>query len=269
MLRVEIPQRLLDSVEVREHLAQDVRRWSVPITTTRSAISAETRADTGDDETLVIEGYAAVFDSDSLPIYGMFVERIKRGAFKNTLASDPDVRLLVNHTGLPYARTTNGTLTVSEKPKGLHYRATLAPTDESESLHTLIDRGDVNQNSFAFRIAKNGDEWSCACGDTFGEECYCHGEDLVRTITEIAECPEVSVVTFPAYPATSVTVARDSEPEGERVVQACDGEQHAEAPSEDASIQRTGSDHAEAIRSWLVATGSNNESCTNRSTGAC
>jgi HK97 family phage prohead protease len=269
-----IPQRLLDVDGVREHLSREIRLWATPLEGTRSEVRANTE---GESDALILEGYAAVFDSDSLPICGMFVERIKRGAFKNVLSSKPDMRLLVNHDGLPFARTSNGTLEVSEKPQGLHYRATLAPTVASQELHTLVARGDVDQNSFAFRVAKGGDTWDCECGDTFGEECRCTGEALIRTITDVSECPEVSVVTFPAYPATSVTVARENEAPGERHAQASDEEQRDTALDGDASTMVDAGDpkQRQRKRRALMAAverrefkGNTNESRTVRSASA-
>jgi len=44
-----------------------------------------------------IHGYAAVYDSLSEPLYGMFYERIAPGAFGKALARNPDVRALIDH----------------------------------------------------------------------------------------------------------------------------------------------------------------------------
>lgn len=145
----------------------------------------ETRAD--DDGKLRLSGYAAKFDSASVPL--PFVERIAVGAFRKTLAETPDVRLLVNHEGLPLARTKNGTLTLTEDNIGLRFDAELADTQESKDLYALIARGDVDQMSFAFRVIRQ--KWN---------------EDRTeRTLTEVSLADgDVSVVTYPAYPATSV-----------------------------------------------------------------
>jgi HK97 family phage prohead protease len=52
-----------------------------------------------------LRGYAAVFDSVSHD------EVVRSSAFNKTLAERDDVRLLVNHDGVPLARTKSGTLT--------------------------------------------------------------------------------------------------------------------------------------------------------------
>lgn len=140
-----------------------------------------------DDGVMRLAGYAAVFNESSLPM--PFTEYIAPGAFRKTLTETPDVRLLINHEGLPMARTKNGTLVLSEDDKGLYFDAELADTQESRDLHTLIARGDVDQMSFAFRVIRQ--KWN---------------EDrTVRTLSEVSLSDgDVSVVTYPAYPTTTV-----------------------------------------------------------------
>ena len=145
----------------------------------------ETR--TADDGTLRLSGYGAVFNESSVPL--PFKETIAPGAFRKTLSETPDVRLLVNHEGLPLARTKNGTLTLSEDAKGLHFEAILADTQEARDIHALITRGDLDQCSFAFRVIRQS--WN---------------EDRSqRTLTEVSLADgDVSIVTYPAYPTTTV-----------------------------------------------------------------
>ena len=140
-----------------------------------------------DDGTMRLRGYAAVFNDDSVPL--PFIERIAPGAFRKTLTETPDVRLLINHEGLPLARTKNGTLTLTEDDRGLYMDATIADTSEGRDLYTLVERGDVDQMSFAFRVIRQ--KWN---------------EDrTMRTLTEVSLADgDVSVVTYPAYPTTTV-----------------------------------------------------------------
>ena len=70
-----------------------------------------------EDGTMRLSGYAAVFNDSSVPL--PFKESIAPGAFRKTLMETPDVRLLINHEGLPLARTKNGTLTLTEDDRGL------------------------------------------------------------------------------------------------------------------------------------------------------
>ncbi len=144
----------------------------------------ETRAEDGK---LRMAGYAAVFNEPSLPL--PFIEKIAPGAFRKTLSETPDVRLLINHEGLPLARTKNGTMRLYEDERGLYFEAELADTQEAKDLHTLVARGDVDQMSFAFRVIRQ--KWN---------------EDRTeRMLTEVSLADgDVSIVTYPAYPTTSV-----------------------------------------------------------------
>lgn len=140
-----------------------------------------------EDGTMRLRGYAAVFNDASVPL--PFKETIAPGAFRKTLSETPDVRLLINHEGLPLARTKNGTLTLSEDECGLFMDAEIADTTEGRDLYKLVERGDVDQMSFAFRVIRQ--KWN---------------EDRsVRTLTEVSLADgDVSVVTYPAYPTTTV-----------------------------------------------------------------
>jgi HK97 family phage prohead protease len=140
-----------------------------------------------DDGTMRMAGYAAVFNEASLPL--PFIERIAPGAFSKTLKETPDVRLLANHEGLPMARTKNGTMRLYEDEKGLYFEAELADTQEARDLYTLVARGDVDQMSFAFRVIRQK-----------------YNEDRSeRLLTEVSLADgDVSIVTYPAYTATSV-----------------------------------------------------------------
>ena len=140
-----------------------------------------------DDGTMRMAGYAAVFNEASLPL--PFIERIAPGAFAKTLQETPDVRLLANHEGLPMARTKNGTMRLYEDEKGLYFEAELANTQEARDLYTLVARGDVDQMSFAFRVIRQK-----------------YNEDRSeRLLTEVSLADgDVSIVTYPAYPTTSV-----------------------------------------------------------------
>jgi HK97 family phage prohead protease/HK97 family phage major capsid protein len=136
-----------------------------------------------------IEGYAATFND--VTDLGYFREQIAVGAFDGHLADD--VRLLINHTGVPLARTTNGTLRLSVDETGLRYEAQLADTTEGRDLYTLIKRGDISQSSFAFSIE---------------EEAWDNKANL-RTVNKVGRLYDVSPVTYPAY-ATTTVAARNA-----------------------------------------------------------
>lgn len=139
------------------------------------------------DGVMRLSGYAAVFNDDSVPL--PFRERIAPGAFRKTLSEQPDVRLLINHEGLALARTRNNTLRLWEDEVGLRFEADLPDTTEARDLWTLIQNKTVDQMSFAFRVIRQ--KWN--------------GDRTERTLTEVSLADgDVSVVTYPAYPTTTV-----------------------------------------------------------------
>ena len=106
-----------------------------------------------------LSGYAALVEE---PYQVMdFEETLSRGAFRATLAKSPDVRLTIDHGGLPIARTTNKTLRLKEDVRGLRVDATLdLDRPAAREVAAAIKRGDVSEMSFAFRVPKGGDEWN-------------------------------------------------------------------------------------------------------------
>jgi len=151
----------------------------------RGGIPAEIRQD---DTGLRVEGYAAVFGQEA-NIGGFFREIIEKGAFKDAIGRD-DVVFLINHEGLPLARTRSGTLTLSEDDHGLRMETTLDPEDpDVKSIVGKMRRGDLDKMSFAFY--PDVEEWD----DT--------GDIPLRTIKR-ASLADVAIVTNPAYDGTEI-----------------------------------------------------------------
>lgn len=155
----------------------------------------------------ILEGYAALYNVRSKLLYNSFYETIERGAFDNVLKRDDlDVVLNFNHdNSLVMARTTNGTLQLTSDETGLFFRAVLPDTSYANDVYSLVKRGDIFQNSFAFMPSKDGYRQEPIEGDN---------ADLV-TITNVERLRDVSAVTFPAYAETEVS-ARDDEEEIEK-----------------------------------------------------
>jgi uncharacterized protein len=147
---------------------------------------------------LTIRGHASIFSRLSLDLGG-FRERIAPGAFRDALDGNPDVHALWDHdTRLVLARTKNKTLDLREDPIGLHFWAKVADTSYARDLRVLMERGDVDQASFAFTVAPGGDEWNIREED---------GEEVVeRTINKIGELFDVTVTAQGAYPQTDTSV---------------------------------------------------------------
>ncbi len=158
--------------------------------------TVECRAD--EDGAGTIAGYAAVTGKETV-IMGWydFREVIVAGAFKEALGRD-DVRALFNHDpNLLLGRSrgaASDTLRLKEDKKGLHYEVDLPDTAAANDVRTLIQRGDVSGSSFAFTVQE--EEWD----DTEVKS----GKLPLRRITKV-ELFDVSPVTYPAYPQTSVS----------------------------------------------------------------
>ena len=162
-------------------------RWRAPM----DERTVELRADS---ETAKFHGHAAVFDKRTWigpPKWG-FYEQVASGAFDKTL-QEADVRFLVNHNpDLVMARNKAGTLDLGTDSTGL---VTDAPNLDRRQTYTndaviALERGDISQMSFAFRVIK--DAWETLDDDT--------GTEL-RTLLEV-QLYDVSVVTYPAYEET-------------------------------------------------------------------
>lgn len=144
----------------------------------------------GEDGPIGVKGHAAVFDRDSLPLWdwwmGTIVERIAPGAFAKTI-QEADIRLLINHDpNLVLGRNRAGTLRLEEDEIGLAIDGDMAPTSYGRDLAVSLERGDISQMSFAFRIVK--ESWTETADGI-----------PLRTVQEAA-LSDVSIVTYPAYP---------------------------------------------------------------------
>ena len=142
-----------------------------------------------DDKGKRFVGYAAVFEKLSEPMWG-FREKIAKGAFSETL--NEDVRALFDHDSkYVLGRNKSGTLFLNEDEQGL--RSEIIPPDAqwANDLMVSVNRGDINQMSFGFYTLK----------DTWEED----QEPPIRTINKV-KLFDVSIVTYPAYPDTSVAV---------------------------------------------------------------
>ena len=138
----------------------------------------------------IVVGYGSVFNTLSNELGG-FREIIAEGAFDGRL--NDDVRFLINHDGLPLARTTNGTLKLTTDERGLKYEAQVANTSIGRDLIELMRNGTINQSSFAFVV--EDDSWEVRDGVN------------VRTINKVSRLYDVSAVTYPAYESASASVA--------------------------------------------------------------
>lgn len=132
-----------------------------------------------------IIGYAAVTDSEAPEVMG-FIEKIEPGAFEKAIRKS-DVRALFNHdSNYILGRKSAGTLTLIEDENGLYYEIDPPNTSYANDLLESLSRGDIDESSFGFTVAK--ENWDDS------------GEVPVRTIVEVGELYDVGPVTRGWYP---------------------------------------------------------------------
>lgn len=163
------------------------------------SFSIEKRAkEEGQEPSFFVEGYASTFEEYKLyeDDETILNERIEPTAFDE--ADMSDVVFLLDHTGRVYARTKNGTITLSTDDKGLFTRTDLSKTEASRGVYEDIEAGNYDQMSFAFTVA----------ADRF-EEQRAEGEKTIytRIIDRIKKVYDISAVGFPANPTTNIGVA--------------------------------------------------------------
>lgn len=151
-----------------------------------------------EQEKKIVRGYASVFNHP-YTLYEdrdmVIQEQVSETAFND--ADMGDVILQYNHEGRVFARTKNGTLTVTPDKKGLAIQADLGGTTIGEQLYEEIRGGYTTQMSYGYTV--NGAEWS--------KRELEDGRILeLRTITSIDKVYDVSAVSIPANDATSISV---------------------------------------------------------------
>lgn len=154
------------------------------------------------EDSYIVEGYASTFNDPYL-LYRMdgyeVYEQIDKDAFNNTDMGD--VIMQYDHEGRVFARKSNGTLMINPDEHGLFIRADLGGTEIGRQLYEEIKGGYTNKMSFGFTVKKDNRK------TTEGEEMT----TVMRTITDISKLYDVSAVSLPANPATSISSRADGE----------------------------------------------------------
>lgn len=126
-----------------------------------------------------------------------YVEIIEPGAL--TEADISDVLLTVNHNlnDIPLARSKGGQpgetmqLTVDNYNCKIMAQLDVENNPQARALHSAVSRGDITGMSFMFHVKE--DSWER------------ENDVLVRHIQKIDKIIDVSAVTIPAYPSTSIS----------------------------------------------------------------
>ena len=108
-----------------------------------------------------------------------------------------DVIMQYDHQGRVFARTGNGTLTLSADAHGLRIRADLGGTEGGRQLYDEIRGGYTNKMSFGFTVSK--DERTEERDNETGKV------TVHRKITGIKKLYDVSAVSLPANDATEMS----------------------------------------------------------------
>lgn len=160
----------------------------------RDGTTGELRRDA--DGNPVLDGYATVYEYPypvaGGPPYG-WIETIAEGACTKSVRERDDVRLLINHEGIPLGRTRSKTLELESDTTGLRCASTLDGKSPLVcTLASAMDRDDMDEMSFAFRVIRQ--EWN--------------SDYTERRILEVM-LADVSVVTYPANPAALAQLRAD------------------------------------------------------------
>lgn len=142
------------------------------------------------DDERYIEGYFIRFNEETELWKGVY-EEVDPGAVDDSLKNN-DIRCLFNHdTSIVLGRTGNGTLELKKDSKGIFGRVKINPNDkQAMDIYARIERGDINACSFGFNI--------------IDEEIQNRDDGTTKFILKKIDLHEVSPVTFPAYPTTSI-----------------------------------------------------------------
>ena len=136
-----------------------------------------------------ISGYAALYNSPSLPL--PFMEIIRKGAFDSTLRDGQNKFLLYAHDDSRIIASLQGdTLTLSSDDRGLRFSADVADTEDGRTVVTLAERGDLRGMSFGFIVDDGGDRWS-----------QDYAGNITRELLSV-QLFEISCVGTGAYPAS-------------------------------------------------------------------
>lgn len=149
------------------------------------------------EERMIVTGYASTFDDPYLLYRGEDYEvweKVDRNAFAET--DMDDVIMQYDHQGRVFARKRNNTLMIDPDERGLFIRADLGGTDIGRELYQEIKGGYTDRMSFGFTVAED---------QRVIEEDEHGYAKVMRNITKVGKLYDVSAVSLPANPGTSIS----------------------------------------------------------------
>lgn len=145
----------------------------------------------------VVEGYAVVFNKLSQDLG--FREIIRPSAITEELINNSDIIANVDHNNeymMARLRKGKGNIDLTLDEHGLKFRYTIPNTVKGDELWSHIERGEIDQCSFAFGI-----DYS----DPAAEKYYVDKDGVtIREILKIAQLYDISAVINPAYEDTEI-----------------------------------------------------------------
>lgn len=163
-----------------------------------------------EEPSYTVEGYATTFNepyylytvyNEDDSVRSIVYEEVDRDAFAETDKSD--VVAQYDHQGRVFARLSNNTLSLDEDDHGLKVRAFLGGTELGRQLFDEIKGGYTNKMSFGFSVSKAH------------LERHANGRDYIRKIEGIKKLYDVSAVSYPQNPFTSISEATRAALDGE------------------------------------------------------
>lgn len=161
-------------------------------------LAIEQRDEGEEQEKMIVSGYASTFDDPYLLWRDADIEvyeQVDRHAFDET--DMDDVIMQYDHQGRVFARKRNNTLTVSPDERGLFISADLSGTDIGRGLYQEIAGGYTDRMSFGFTVDE--EEREIKEDNTTGKT------TVLRTIRKVGKLYDVSAVSLPANPGTSIS----------------------------------------------------------------
>lgn len=194
MKKEEVITKMSNKQKFLDYSKKEIRSALLNITddslTNDSLPTIQKEEETAGD--MIVAGYALVFESPTSLFRTKdgtdYYEVIDRHALDNTDLTDVPFKYNHNDSCMVLARTRNHSLELVVDQKGLKIKANLAKTSTGKDLYELIKRGDIDKMSFGFLI---------------DEDKY---DPVTRTrrILSISKLTDVSAVSDPAYPQTSL-----------------------------------------------------------------
>lgn len=145
---------------------------------------------------MLVEGYAVLFEQPQTYQWGerTYTEIIRRGALDNADMRRTVMRYNHDDSVFALARVKNGSLQMTIDETGLLIRAELIDTQSNRDVYKMIASRLIDEMSFAFTVAENGDTWTYA--DDY--------RTVTREILAIDTVYDVSAVDTGFYESTSI-----------------------------------------------------------------